>query len=261
MCNSPFERDGKFQPRMLNCGHTFCTHCILSMSHQKSIKCPYCSTTTAIEAMGVYALPVNSTLVKIIHKLKMQKDEAKVNDLCCACSKEEATRICFSCDPVGCRLCETCCNSEHQRRFAPVRSHKPILIEQAKRVPKNKCNIHHYQSLTHFSETTGTFACQKCLDSQPDIKASYVKVDAVIQTQKSRVATVMQDLDDYLKRLEDSQNKISAIQSQLLEIGPKAIQDIQKQFADFQIIFQKRQNALLRNTDTYVSESNLYILS
>ena len=67
----------------------------------------------------------------------------------------------------------------------------------------------------------------------------------------------MQDLDDYLKRLEDSQNKISAIQRQLLEVGPKAIQDIQKQFANFQIIFQKRQNALLRNTDTYVSESNL----
>ena len=33
------------------------------------------------------------------------------------------------------------------------------------------------------------FACQKCLDSQPDVKASYVKVDTVIQTQKSRVAS------------------------------------------------------------------------
>ena len=205
--------------------------------------------------MGVFALPVNATLVKIIHDLKIQKDEAKIKDLCCACNKKEAVKICFSCDPAGCRLCEACCTSEHRRRFAPLRSHKPINIEEVKKVPKNKCNIHHKQSLTHFSEKTGTFVCRKCLDSQPDKKADYVEVDIAIQTLKSRVTAAMKNLDDYLKRLEDSQNKISIIQSQLLEDGDKTMQDIQKQFADFQIIFEKRQNTLLKNIDTCVSET------
>lgn len=254
ICNNPYGADGRFQPKMLKCGHTYCTDCILGLSHQNSIKCPDCSTISAVGIMGVYALPTNSTLLTLIDELRAQKDEVVVEDLCHACNKEKAVIICFNCDPVGCKLCDACSTSEHERDFAPVRAHKPIPIRGKKSVPKNMCRCHIGQLLTHYSEKTGTFACQQYLETQPeDIKSNYLPIEVVVQVLKTRLSSVLQNLEGYLKRLQASHQNISIIQSQLRETGPTTIQEIQKQFSNFQAIFQKRQNALLEDMDAYVS--------
>ena len=180
--------------------------------------------------------------------------EEKKKDTCSACGKEEATKICFSCDPIGCKLCEVCCTLEHERDFAPVRAHQPMLIKSVKGMPRYKCGTHVGQPLTHYSEKTGTFACEGYLDSQPDdIKSDYVQLEAVVHTLKSRAMAVMQNLEEYLKRLESSYYKISTMQSQLMEKGPKTIQEIRNQFGDCQQMFQERQNALMTNVKEYVS--------
>ena len=198
--------------------------------------------------MGVYALPINSILVTLIHDL--------TTDICSVCKKEEAVKICYRCDPAGCWLCERCCTLEHERDFAPVRTHKPIPITCAKScvISNNECHTHIGQPLRYYSERTEKFACKEYLDDQPEhVKADYVRVEIAVQSLKSRVMTVMQNLDDYLKRLQDSQDVILTMQSQLLEIGPKAIQDIKEHFVDFKNELQTRQNNILNRANQCVS--------
>ena len=246
-CSSPFKIDGHRQPRMLQCGHTFCTDCIDKVSYQNHIiQCPYCPVVTRFKVgAGAYARPVNSILVQLIHE-KMQKDKAEgiacseeeqdINscieqnkketcrnckadeETCRNCRTEKATKICFSCDPTGCKLCEACCTSEHERDFAPVHAHKPVLIKNVKGMSRYKCGTHVGQPLTHYSEKTGTFACKEQLDSLSDEeKADYEQLEAVVHNLKSRATAIMQNLQEYLIWLESSYHKISTMQNQLID--------------------------------------------
>ena len=254
ICSSHYEVEGHLQPRMLRCGHTFCTSCILGISDSISIQCPHCATVTSVKAIAsVYALPINLSLIKLINDLQCT-DCSEDEDLCKGCKTEKATKVCFSCDPEGCKLCERCCTSEHERDFAPVRAHKPILITDLKSNPRSMCRTHTGHSIMYYSEKAEKFACQEYLNRLPDhTKADYVQVEVAIQTMKSRVAAVMQKLDGYLRRLELSQDRVASAQSQVLEAGPKTIQEIQEQFTTFQEIFQQRQEIILGNVTKCVS--------
>jgi len=225
------------------------------MSSIGGVKCPYCFAITPVGIMGIFALPVNLALVALVNDLKIHDSpqEVVVEDLCCACNREKAVKICFNCDPAGCKLCEACCTYEHDRGFAPARAHKPISIRDENKILKNMC-IHHNQPLTHYSEKTATFACQKCLEVKPDdIEVDHEPLEVVIQTFKSKLTPVVQNLEAYLRRVQDSHRNISIIQSQLRQAGPKTIQDIQTQFAKFQLIFQERQKTLVEKMEDYVS--------
>ena len=74
ICTSRFTVDGSFQPKILKCGHTFCTNCIwqISKTERNEIKCSYCSHITHIGVLGAYALPVNVTLVDFLCEINLQ---------------------------------------------------------------------------------------------------------------------------------------------------------------------------------------------
>ena len=228
------------------------------------VKCPYCFAVTPVGIMGINALPVNVALTTLVNKLQIQelKDEVAAEDLCCACNRETAVKVCYSCDPTGCKLCEACCTREHERNFAPIRSHRPILIREAEDVHRNMCHIHQSQPLTHYCKKTGTLACLTCLDGYAEnIKGSCEPVEAAAHSFKLKLAPVMQKLEQYLERVQDSHHRVSIIQGQLRQAAPKTVQDIQTQFAKFQMIFKERQKSLLNTAESYVSHTVVYILS
>ena len=257
ICINPFTADGHFQPKLLQCGHTFCTDCILNMSYSlNDIKCPYCFTVTPVGILGTYALPVNSTLVQFILDLKAQTQERgmRMADVCCVCKDKEAVKICYNCDPLGCKLCEECCTREHERDFPPVCAHKPIPIENGKSKLNNRCCTHPHQQLTHYSEKHKKIVCKHYLNDQPDdSKADYIPVEAAVQRLKSQLTPVMRNLDGYLKRLEDAHHNISTTQNQLMNIGPNTIQEIGKQFVNFKDMLEKRRETFLQHVETCVS--------
>lgn len=259
ICNHSFEPDGDHQPKILKCGHTICIECVARIVNTTGVKCPFCFAVTPVGIMGINALPVNMALITLVNQLRKQdaiasEDTIAVEDRCCDCQKEKAVKICFSCDPLGCRLCEVCCKVEHERDFAPIRAHRPILIRDVEKMCPNECHNHHGEQLTHYSETTGLFACQKCLEGLTEgIRSSHEPIEVVTRSFKTRLVPVMQKLEKYLERVQDSQHRISIIQGQLRQTGPKTIQDIQTQFAKFQLIFKERQKTLLDDAEGFVS--------
>ena len=221
---------------MLQCGHTFCTDCILDMSHSNMINCSYCAAVTSVETMGVYALLVK---FKFIRHIQEQEFIKEIKDLCFNYEDKEAVKICYNCDPLGCKLCEDCCTKKHERDCPPVHAHKPICIEDD---GKKNLRINHrgLSLMTHYFEECKKFVCQQYLGNQPDdVKADY---EHVVQESKS-----------WSKQL-NAHHNISTIQNQLMETGPNTIKQILEQFTNFQEMFQKRQSTLHQTVDAYVSK-------
>ena len=261
ICANRFTVDGPLQPKILKCGHTFCTNCIWQTSKMEinQIKCSFCFGVTPIGALGIYALPVNRTLVDIISNMNLQEslDNGPTPvDLCCYCNERPAAKICFGCDPAGCKLCDQCCDAEHNRPFAPVKSHKPLNINEVTNVPKNYC-VKHDQMLTYYSVKAETFACKKCVaELDDDLNIQFLPLEAAIQLTRQKIPKVTEDLESHLRRLQDAQHRLERIQGELGVAKSKAIQEILKKFSRYQIIFQERQKTLLANLESKVSSTH-----
>ena len=64
------------QPRILTCGHTFCTTCLQQLSTGNRLSCPKCRSPTWIGPGGVEALAKNTDISK------MKEREQKLSSRC-----------------------------------------------------------------------------------------------------------------------------------------------------------------------------------
>lgn len=115
-------------PRLLPCLHTFCTNCLQSRVFHKeevtavkpevihssgdesmfsceTLECPTCSTKVELSLEGVYGLPVNHTIQRllVLHNLKSGRTNELSCDLCPDSSKIEAR--CIQCNVNMCQFC------------------------------------------------------------------------------------------------------------------------------------------------------------
>ena len=252
ICRNRYTVDGPLQPRILNCGHTFCTDCIqqTSKTEKISIKCSFCSGFTPVGALGIYALPVNRTLVDVLYNMNFKKSlkgETTPVDFCMICNNP-AEKICFGCDPNGCKLCEKCCIVEHSRKFPPVQMHKPLNFDE---VSSYFC-VKHKQLLTHYSEEAAIFACKECLAEMADV--DFLPMEAAIQTLRQQLPKMMEDLESYLRRLQDAQGRMEIIQYELGLTQSKTMDKILKKFSYYKFIFQEQEKTLLANVEAEVSD-------
>ena len=87
------------QPRLLSCGHTFCTPCLQQLSEGNTVNCPKCRSTTQLPPGGVQTLPKNTDISKMREREQelsarseyycqmCRKRNAKVDFLCTVCPK------------------------------------------------------------------------------------------------------------------------------------------------------------------------------
>lgn len=64
VCYSGFD-SGCHLPRNLNCGHTFCTSCLVTLCHGKSISCPECRDRQVVQG-GAETLPISHNVLRIL---------------------------------------------------------------------------------------------------------------------------------------------------------------------------------------------------
>ena len=121
ICYQPMTSEDNKVPRLLTCGHTFCTECIKSIyTHssdaysyrrrmEREILCPHCKTPCVIPDGDVSKLPKNYILLEIIS----EQPQIKVDPERITCNIHNIVKksYCFNCQELVCPYCQM---ADHQ---------------------------------------------------------------------------------------------------------------------------------------------------
>ena len=153
----------KKQPRLLSCGHTFCTPCLQRLSGIDKLYCPKCRSPTKlpVPVWGAQALPKNTDIVKFWER-EQELLSARYEPFCQMCKKKDA-RVVFFCMlcPKG-QICQACYNIH--RKIPSLKQHKIFSIEKKIAVYKDyeKCKFHG-EVLEHFCVVCEEPICVTCM--------------------------------------------------------------------------------------------------
>ena len=121
ICYQPMTSEDIKVPRLLTCGHTFCTECIRNIytissdaysyrrRMEREILCPHCKTPCVIPDGDVTKLPKNYILLEIISEQpKIKIDPERIT---CNIHNIVKKSYCFNCQELVCPYCQM---TDHQ---------------------------------------------------------------------------------------------------------------------------------------------------
>eukprot|EP00462_Mataza_sp_D1_P012321 CAMPEP_0175150936 /NCGR_PEP_ID=MMETSP0087-20121206/18181_1 /TAXON_ID=136419 /ORGANISM="Unknown Unknown, Strain D1" /LENGTH=574 /DNA_ID=CAMNT_0016437005 /DNA_START=30 /DNA_END=1754 /DNA_ORIENTATION=+ len=164
-CTLCFERfdDEKLCPRLLSCGHSFCSQCLEQLLKQNAITCPTCRKVVSVSE-GVHSLPKNFALLDVLD----EQDNASQQDdpvrMCEACEDEKhaATSWCVDCKENMC--------SEAARlhtRVKIARDHRVVSLEELKANPQLAASpivcSEHNEPFRFFDQDCQRVVCRDCV--------------------------------------------------------------------------------------------------
>ncbi|XP_023806629.1 RING finger protein 17 isoform X2 [Oryzias latipes] len=77
----PENEDEGNLPRILACGHIYCTNCLLSIQSDNVIRCPGCQEESTLPAGGVFGLQEESSIIGVIYTAKINESYRRKNKL------------------------------------------------------------------------------------------------------------------------------------------------------------------------------------
>ena len=149
-------------PRLLSCGHCFCSSCLESLIHDKTVDCPTCRNPCAIPT-GVEGLSKNFALLDIVDDT-LEECVGSTGLLDCeACDeKHPANFCCLYCKK---KMCKTAAQF-HTRNKASC-DHRVVSLEEMNANPQLAflsvhCPEHNDQEFRYFDEDCGLVICIDC---------------------------------------------------------------------------------------------------
>ena len=213
--------DQNLCPRMLTCGHSFCTSCLQRLlTVDDKIPCPTCRVEVNVSQDGVVGLPKNFALLSFFD-VKPQQEEGESLFDCEVCDdKHPAIFWCFNCEEDMCK--DAACF--HSRSKA-TRDHQLISLESA--TATALCSKHS-EPFRLFDEACGHVVCSGCitLDHQghnclslgeaaskcrQEMKELATKVSARSEVIKTAEARVKQANLDMKKAYEEKEAQIHGL--------------------------------------------------
>ncbi|RVE58226.1 hypothetical protein OJAV_G00207030 [Oryzias javanicus] len=77
----PENKDEGNLPRILTCGHIYCTNCLLSVQSDNVIRCPDCQVKSTLPSDGVLGLQEESSIIGVIYTAKISESYRRKNKL------------------------------------------------------------------------------------------------------------------------------------------------------------------------------------
>ena len=111
ICLEGYNYKDKF-PRMLSCGHSFCSSCLERLLYGNTIPCPTCRNLIVVP-FGVAGLSKNFDLLKIVNNQPKQAAKNTGRQVCEPCGKKHpATFCCLDCQE---NMCDTAAQFQKQQ--------------------------------------------------------------------------------------------------------------------------------------------------
>ena len=150
--------DQNLCPRMLKCGHSFCTRCLWQLlTADDKIPCPTCRVEVKVSQDGVAGLPKNFELLRILDVTPQQQEVESLFN-CEICDDEHlAIFWCFNCDEDMCKVA-----AEFHTRYKVMNHHTLISLESA--TATAFCSKHS-EPFRLFDKTCNHMVCRGCINS------------------------------------------------------------------------------------------------
>ena len=265
ICNEQYGTEYETTPRVLRCGHSYCTKCLAQLvsihaGKRYGVKCAFCSSIHEIARPDPKLIPMNHAVLEIIKISDSKKVDTEVVVPKCEYKGqhclEVAKWVCFDCNPTTNTIfCENCIKTEHERGFEPVARHRRMLMADVNNPHSASCPYHPRNHATLYSIHFQQFACADCDSTRPgfaETKDQFEPIsDAVhrLRSQAKRMVTYSQDV---LAKLNVALVSISANNAELGPAVELTKNQIQKKFSEIREIIQDRQLTLMKQVQAEV---------
>lgn len=240
------------EPKLLHCFHVYCKDCLQRLvirapeqpGQGLSLRCPTCRRPTLLpQDMGVAGLPP-AFHIQNLFEIQEAFERTKLSQdvQCEKCTKSSRNAISF-CRDCGQFICELCCDIHSQ--WKEFSKHEVVSIKQLQSVtmkelshgqpPKSRtlyCSQHKGKELDLYCDTCEELICLLCTikkhkDHQYDLvedtfekhKAEITSSLEPLDGHLSTVNTVLEELDEQSKDLDDQQAAVEAsIRQQVQEL-------------------------------------------
>ena len=143
ICLEGYNDKDKF-PRMLGCGHSFCSSCLERLLHGgNTIRYPTCRNLIAVRT-GVAGLSKNFDLLKIVDNQPKQAAENTGSQVCEPCDKKHpATFCCLDCKE---NMCDTAAQIHKSSKLS--RDHRVVTFKELKANPQLALRLFSARNIT-----------------------------------------------------------------------------------------------------------------
>ena len=153
-------------PRILPCGHTFCSDCLANLIQaDSSLKCPNCSSK--ILNVTLEAIPRNFNFMEILGQ--RQKPAEEENPLCqtCESGNHAATHQCVDCEELTCSAMEMVAKILCHHRVLPLVEARDFFRKEnpfsgASPLNEASCPLHVGEQLKVYDSTCRKAVCSIC---------------------------------------------------------------------------------------------------
>ncbi|KAF4104403.1 hypothetical protein G5714_015390 [Onychostoma macrolepis] len=223
------------EPVTIPCGHSYCMSCITDCWEQKEQEppyhCPQCRESFSHRPL----LKKNTLIAEMMETLqKTSLQTAAVECDVCTTEKNRAVKSCLQC-------LASFCQTHLQLHYQSPAFMKHRLVEASRNIQENIC-LSHGKPLEIYCQDDGQCICCMCTDNHKG--HSVVYVDSEWASKKEEIKEINVVCQKLIQERERGQRQISEAVKLLKSSAQKAMENIEKIFAELICSLEKKRSEI-----------------
>jgi len=266
ICYEAFDDEAAHLPRMLVCGHSFCTSCLAQLArgnNDNQLPCPKCRRVTQLQrnngpnGVSVDQLPRNFDLLDLIadtkqHQRQHQSRENNNNSnnkrSCDECSNGAAVEYCVEC---GSHFCLDCNVKLHL--FRALKSHVRMPSAAAP-PPRPTCSSHRGKLMEYWCEQDSAAVCTSCVLVGAHQGHKVVALEEAAKRSAQEARQKLARLEDGMHNVEKALADVEATAQAEQQSAAQARAAVAQHFAQVRDAVAQRERALEGELATWEKE-------
>ena len=233
-------------PRMLSCGHSFCSSCLQALLHGNTINCPICRNPSVVPS-GIQRLLKNFALLDIVNDTPKENVVSTSLLFCEACDEKHPANFCC----LDCKedMCTTA--AQFHKRNKASREHRVFFLEELKANPQlasiSVLCPEHNDPFRFFDEDCGIVICRDCHSLY---HSGHNCVEVAEAASKYR-----QEMEALVTKASSQAEKIKAAEAQVRGASVSMKETCEEQLAEIHVFFrQVRHFSVIRSNEIDVAK-------